>query len=90
MLCQRGLAALTAGKGTAAAAEFQKIVDHKGRNWQSLLYSPAYLGLARAQAKAGEIAKARRAYQDFLALWKDADKDLPFYLQATRELAELR
>jgi eukaryotic-like serine/threonine-protein kinase len=82
------LAALTAGKGAEAAAEFQKIVDHKGRNW-GIFYSPAYLGLARAQAKAGDTAKARRAYQDFLALWKDADKDLPFYIQATRELAEL-
>jgi eukaryotic-like serine/threonine-protein kinase len=88
LLYQRGLAALTAGKGAEAAAEFQKIADHKGRNW-GIFYSPAYLGLARAQANAGDSAKARRAYQDFLALWKDADKDLPFYIQATRELAEL-
>jgi eukaryotic-like serine/threonine-protein kinase len=88
LLYQRGLAALTAGKGAEAAAEFQKIVDHKGRNW-GIFYSPAYLGLARAQVKAGDTAKARRAYQDFLTLWKDADKDLPFYIQATKELAEL-
>jgi eukaryotic-like serine/threonine-protein kinase len=88
LLYQRGLAALTAGKGAEAAAEFQKIIDHRGRNW-GICYSPAYLGLARAQANAGDSAKARRAYQDFLALWKDADKDLPFYIQATRELAEL-
>ncbi len=88
LLYQRGLVALAAGKGTAAAAEFQKIIDHKGRNWGAL-YSPAYLSLARAQAKAGDTAKARQAYQSFLALWKDADKDLPFYIQANKELAAL-
>ncbi len=89
LLYLRGLEALSAGKGPAAAAEFQKIVDHKGRNW-GLFYSPAHLYLARAQAKAGEIAKARGAYEDFLALWKDADRDLPFYIQANKELARLR
>lgn len=89
LLYQRGLAALEAGKWAEAAGEFQKILDHKGRNWGTL-YAPAYLGLARGAANAGDTAKAKRAYQDFLALWKDADKDLPFYTQATKELAELR
>jgi len=85
----RGLAALNVGKGAEAAAEFQKILDHKGRNWGPL-YSLAYLGLARGAALAGDTAKARRAYQDFLAVWKDADKDAPFLKQATMELAALR
>jgi TolA-binding protein len=88
-LFRRGKAALEAGKGAEAAVEFQKIVDHKGRNW-GVYYGTAHLFLARAQAKAGDTAKAKRAYQDFLTLWKDADKDLPFYIQAKKELAELR
>ncbi len=88
LLYDRGFAALTTGNATAAAVEFQKIVDHKGRNWGPY-YSPAYLGLARAQTMAGDTVKAKRAYEDFLVLWKDADKDLPFYIQATTELAEL-
>ena len=64
--------------------EFQKILDHKGRNWGPY-YSLAYLGLARASAHAGDIAKAKHAYQNFLALWKDADKDAPFLKQASEE-----
>jgi tetratricopeptide (TPR) repeat protein len=83
----RGTAALNAGKGAEAAAEFQKILDHKGRNWE--IYSPAYLGMARGEAMAGDTAKAKRAYQDFLAVWKDADKDAPYLTQATKELAAL-
>ena len=68
--------------------EFQKILDHKGRNWGPY-YSLAYLGLARASVKAGETAKAKHAYQDFLALWKDADADAPYLIQAKKELADL-
>jgi eukaryotic-like serine/threonine-protein kinase len=68
--------------------EFQKILDHKGRNWGEY-YSLAYLGLARASVKAGDTAKAKHAYQDFLALWKDADPDAPYLSQAKKELAEL-
>jgi DNA-binding winged helix-turn-helix (wHTH) protein/Tfp pilus assembly protein PilF len=89
LLYQRGLIALNSGKSAEAAGEFQKILDHKGRHWGPL-YSITYLGLARAEAKTGDTAKAKRAYQDFLALWKDADKDLPFYMQGNKELAKLR
>ena len=87
-LFQRGLAALHAGKGVEAAAEFQKILDHKGRTW-GLSYPLAYLGLARASAQAGDTVKAQRAYQDFLTLWKNADNDAPFLIQANKELAAL-
>ena len=89
LLYQRGLANLRAHKGAEAAAEFHKVLDHKGRNWGPA-YSLAYLGLARASAMTSDTAKAKRAYQDFLALWKDADKDLPFLIQASKELAALR
>ncbi len=68
--------------------EFQKILDHEGRNWGPY-YSLAYLGVARAAAHVGDTAKAKRAYQDFLALWKDADPDAPYLIQAKKELAEL-
>jgi len=84
----RGLAGLRAGKGAEAAAEFQKILVHKGRNWGGF-YSQAYLGLARAEALAGDKAKAKRAYQDFLALWKDADPDMPTLIAARKEYAAL-
>lgn len=79
---------MSAGNGAEAAAEFQKIVDHRGRNLGSF-YSIAHLFLARAEVMVGDTAKARRAYQTFLTLWKDADMDLPYYSQATKELAEL-
>jgi DNA-binding winged helix-turn-helix (wHTH) protein/tetratricopeptide (TPR) repeat protein len=88
LLYQRGLSALAAGGNAEAAAEFQKILDHKGRHW--ILQSHADLGLARAAARSGDTAKAKRAYQDFLTLWKDADKDAPNLVRATEELAALR
>ena len=89
LLYLRGLAGLHAGKGAEAAAEFQKILDHKGRNWGPL-YPLAYLGLARAAALAGDTAKAKKAYQDFFALWKDADPDIPTLIAARKEYAALR
>lgn len=89
LLYLRGLAALQAGKGAEAEAEFRKILEHKGRNWGPL-FSLAYLGLACAEALAGDRAKAKKAYQDFLALWKDADPDMPTLIAARKEYAALK
>ena len=85
----RGLAYLQFRKGTEAAAEFQKILDHKGATWGPY-YPLAYAGLARAAALAGDGARARRAYQDFLALWKDADPDLAILREVRQEYAKLK
>jgi tetratricopeptide (TPR) repeat protein len=89
LLYQRGLAGLRAHKGAEAAAEFQKILDHKGRNWGPL-YSLAYLGRARAESLAGDAATAKKAYQDFFAVWKDADPDIPILIAARKEYAALK
>jgi len=89
LLYQRGLAGLRAHQGAEAAAEFQKILDHKGRNWGPL-YSLAYLGRARAEALAGDAATAKKAYQDFFARWKDADPDMPNLIAARKEFAALK
>jgi eukaryotic-like serine/threonine-protein kinase len=80
----RGQAYLVAHKGTEAAAEFQKILDHPGVVGNGPVGALAHLGLARAYAMQGDTAKARAAYQDFFALWKDADPDIPILKQAKR------
>ncbi len=80
----RGLAFLRLRKGTEAAAEFRKILDHKGANW-GLYYSLSYLGLARAFGLAGDTVKAGKAFQDFFALWKNADPGIPILKQAHAE-----
>jgi serine/threonine protein kinase/tetratricopeptide (TPR) repeat protein len=69
----RGLAYLKKGDGKLAATEFQKLIDHRGIVSNNPLGALAYLQLARAHAVTGNTAAARLAYQDFLALWKDAD-----------------
>jgi serine/threonine protein kinase/tetratricopeptide (TPR) repeat protein len=86
----RGQAYLSQQKGTEAAKEFQKILDHRG--WQSAtpLYPLAQLGLARAAVLSGDTTKARKAYQDFFALWKDADADLSILIEAKKEYEKLR
>jgi len=84
----RGEAYLRARQGNEAVAEFQKIVDHRGIALNSIQGSLAHLGLARAYVVAGDIAKAKAAYQDFLALWKDADPDIRIRPEA--EEAKLR
>jgi len=89
----RGLAYLRAQKGQEAAAEFQKILDHRGVSLADSLapvfYSLSHLQLARARAMSGDAAGARTAYQDFLKLWKDADPDIPILKQAKAEYARL-
>ena len=85
----RGHAYLAAGKGSEAAAEFQKIVDHNGIVWNCWTGAMARLGLARAYALSGETAKAQVAYQDFLNLWKDADANVPVLRDARADYAKL-
>jgi serine/threonine protein kinase/Flp pilus assembly protein TadD len=96
----RGEAYLAAGQGKAAAAEFQKILDHSGLVWNCWTGSMARLGVARANAvefKSAQGAdadaarvRALRAYQDFLAVWKDADVEVPVMKQAKSELENLQ
>jgi eukaryotic-like serine/threonine-protein kinase len=86
----RGQAHLRRKSGREAAVEFQKILDHRGWDPASPLYPMAHLGLARAAVLIGDAARSRQAYQDFLALWKDADSDLPILNEARREFAGLR
>src|ERR1700734_919478 len=89
-LYTRGQAYLKAGKGAEAAGEFQRMIARKelSENWAT---GPlAHLGLARAYALQGDAAKARLAYQDFFAIWKDADPDLPVLVAAKVEYAKLQ
>ena len=86
----RGEAYLAAHQGSAAAAEFQKILAHPGVVTNEPIGALAHLGLGRAYALAGDGAKARAAYQDFLALWKDADPDVPILKEAKAEYAKLQ
>jgi serine/threonine protein kinase/tetratricopeptide (TPR) repeat protein len=85
----RGQAYLSAKQGTAAAAEFQKIIDHRGLVENCPTGALAHLGLARAYVLAGDNAKAHAAYNDFLTLWKDADPDIPILKDAKAEAASL-
>lgn len=95
----RGQAYLAAGQGSAAAGEFQKIIDHRGIVWNCWTGAVAHLGLARAKAlqaknSQGADADAARhdaigAYKDFLTLWKDADTDIPLLKLAKAEYAKL-
>jgi serine/threonine protein kinase/Tfp pilus assembly protein PilF len=86
----RGEAYLKLHDGNAASTEFQKFIDHRGLvanfSWGAL----ARLGLARASAAQGDTAKARAAYEGFLALWKDADPDIPILKEAKAEYAKLQ
>jgi eukaryotic-like serine/threonine-protein kinase len=96
----RGEAYLAAGQGSAAAAEFQKILDHSGIVWNCWTGALAHLGVARANALEAKTAqgadgdaarlRALAAYKDFLTLWKDADPDIPILKEAKAEYAKLQ
>ena len=86
----RGEAYLAAHQGAEAAAEFQKILDHRGIVLSDPIGALTRLQLARAFALSGEKARAKAAYQDFLTLWKDADPDIPILQQAQAEYAKLQ
>ena len=93
----RGLAYLRLHKGPEAVGEFQKIVNHKGASWGAtwvhpnwgLYYAPAQLGLARAYSLAGDTMQAKKAFQDFFQLWKDADPEIAILKQAKAEYSKL-
>jgi len=85
----RGQAYLAAHNGNLAAGEFQKFLDHRGIVVNFPLGALAHLGLGRAYAMTGDTAKAKTAYQDFLAFWKDADPDIPILKEAKAEFAKL-
>jgi serine/threonine protein kinase len=85
----RGQAYLLAHNGAAAAAEFQKLLDHRGIVGNFVTGSLAHLQIARSYAMAGDNAKAKTAYQDFFNLWKDADRDIPILKEAKAEYAKL-
>ncbi|HXJ89930.1 MAG TPA: protein kinase [Candidatus Binatia bacterium] len=86
----RGLAYLKLEDGAKAAVEFQRILDHQGVAVTDVMYAIARLNLARAYSLQGDTAKARSAYQDFFAYWKDADPDVPILVAAKAEYEKLR
>jgi tetratricopeptide (TPR) repeat protein len=86
----RGQAYLAAHEGSEAAAEFQKILDHRGIVLNEPIGALAHLQIGRAYAMQGDTAKAKAAYQDFLTFWKDADSDIAILKQAKAEYAKLR
>jgi len=86
----RGLSYLGMNQPTEAAAEFQRLLDHPGIVSLSPTYPLSRLDLARAKAMLGDKAGARTAYQDFFAMWKDADPSLPPLVAAKAEYAKLQ
>jgi tetratricopeptide (TPR) repeat protein len=86
----RAQAYLQLKQGAQAAAEFQKIIDHRGWDVTSPLWPLAHLGLARAAMLQGDAAKAKQMYDEFFRLWKDADADLPVLIEAKKEYEKLK
>ena len=85
----RGLAYLRQGSATDAMSEFQKIIGRRGI-WPAAIHHPlAHLGIARAAALAGDTAGSRKAYDDFFAIWNDADADIPILVEARKEYERL-
>ncbi len=85
----RGMAYLAANQPGAAAAEFQRIVDHRGIVLVDPMDAMARLQLARALALSGDTVKAKSAYDDLLTLWKNADPEIPVVEKARAEHAQL-
>jgi eukaryotic-like serine/threonine-protein kinase len=85
----RGLAYLQLGRGREAAEQFQDMIDHPAVVRINVIGALAHLQFGRAQTLIGNRAAARKAYQDFLTIWKDADPDIPIYKQAKAEYAKL-
>src|SRR5262249_24853567 len=85
----RGLAYLQLGDSHKAAAEFQKLLDHPGLVGRDVIGALSYLQLGRAKRISSDVTAARKSYQEFLTLWKDADPDIPIYRQAKAEYARL-
>ncbi len=85
----RGIAYLQLGDGRSAAAEFQKVLDHRGIVGRDVTGALSHLQLGRALKMMGDEAAARKSYEDFLNLWKHADPDIPIYQQAKAEYAKL-
>jgi len=85
----RGLAYLKLGDGKSAAAQFQKMIDNRGLTLRHVIGPLAWLQLGRAQKMMGDEAAARKSYETFLDLWKNADADIPIYLEAKAEYARL-
>ena len=81
---------MAVNRGNEAAVEFQRILDHRGLNGNSPLGALAHLQIGRAYTLSSDPAKARAAYQDFFALWKDADPGIPILLAAKSEYAKLQ
>jgi len=86
----RAQAYLMEGNGKGAVAEFEKILEHRGRTVNGVIAALAHLGLGRAYALSSDVPKSQSAYQHFLALWKDADADALPLRQATAEYARMR
>ena len=86
----RGEAFMAAHLYAEAAAEFQKILDHRGIVGLDPIGALAHLQLGRAFALSGDLAKSETAYRDFLTLWKDADPDTPILTEAQAEYAKLQ
>jgi hypothetical protein len=86
----RGQAYLSEHKGPEAATQFQLILDNRGWSALSYFYPLTYVGLARASVLQGDTAAARRAYEQFFVLWKDADADIPIVSEAKNEYKKLQ
>ncbi len=86
----RGLAYVGIGDGQSAEVQFQKLIDNPGFSVRHVIGPLAWLQLGRAQRLMGDNAAARKSYEEFLSIWKDADADVPVYQQAKAEYAQLK